>query len=191
MIMSIRRLAHSTFRLSIVLALVLFLIVAHHRLSSHGGTVATPQRPKLEVSVEGRWKAVRDSLGLPPLSDQMTISSNSTKPYISPPPRRLVPESPSRFDLKRKRSEFLAQKQKPVELYFAADVETPGEDSSSLLASLHAIVLVEKEKENRPGRGARPQGLRNRQPQRPNSSWMSRGKNVKALGGLLVMKDGT
>ncbi|KAG1736810.1 hypothetical protein EDB19DRAFT_1637548, partial [Suillus lakei] len=79
--------------------------------------------------IEGRWKAVRASLDLPPLPD--TINPSAAIPPPSPPLR--TGKLPSRFDLRRKRAE--ADLQSKSRLHLAVDVRDAPRISVQALAA--------------------------------------------------------
>ena len=128
-----------------VLPLTLFIVVVLVRhLPTKSLQTTSNFQLKNQIHIEGRWKHIRASLGLPPLPDIISFppGSNSDIPTITQvPPTRM-----SRFDLKRKRSiELAAKESKHSQLHFADDAMK--EQSASLeqiAASFRAIALAEK-----------------------------------------------
>ncbi|KAH7910630.1 hypothetical protein BJ138DRAFT_1008461 [Hygrophoropsis aurantiaca] len=87
------------------------------------------------IRIEGRWREVRASLGLPPLPDTIDRRLASL-----PHPNKIT----ARFDLRRKRAE--ATLHHPPDLYLASDTkDTPVMSLQSLAHSFHEIAQAEKE----------------------------------------------
>ncbi|KAG0706531.1 hypothetical protein DFH29DRAFT_772926, partial [Suillus ampliporus] len=129
-------------RLAIIIILILFAAVLARQLFSKASLNNKHPRDARShhTLIEGRWKAVRASLGLPPLPD--TINSPAVIPPSSPPLR--AGKLPLRFDLHRKRAEADLQSQN--RLHLAADVrDAPRVSLEALAASFRRIAAAEKE----------------------------------------------
>jgi hypothetical protein len=148
-----------------VLLLVLVLVLPAKFLSSTSSW-------RQEVYIDGRWKAVRSSLGLPPLPDTIIFDHPSVSIDIR------VPATAARFDLKRKRAEYVAMDER-AQLHFSADaLHEPSISHERLLESLHAITLSEKENASEQRRAStHQQGQRNRR--RPSSWTTQEGKRTQ------------
>lgn len=136
-----------------VLIFVLFLIIALGRqflptsrspvqvpvssMSPDFSPYSTASLPQ-QWRIEGRWKSIHASLGLPPRPGSINIPFPSTPLDI---PRA------SRFDLKRRRAiedSLLSRAQ--VQLYFSPEaLEGPSVSLEALTKSFLAAALVEKE----------------------------------------------
>lgn len=100
------------------------------------------------MRIEGRWKEIHASFGLPSLPDLITfpilsnalLASSSTKT-----------DRKSRFDLKRKRSVEAARN---LQLFFASDIINDlGIPLQQMAASFHSVALAEKEQMEEQMRG--------------------------------------
>lgn len=135
--------AHTTRRFVRVLlfALFLFIILACRLLPTKMISTVSNSQLKRHIYIEGRWKSLRASLGLPPLLDVISFPSDSN--FI---PATLPPTRASRFDLKRKRSiELATQKINNPQLYFATDaLKEQSVPLERMAASFRAIALAEK-----------------------------------------------
>ncbi|KAG1748889.1 uncharacterized protein EDB91DRAFT_820315 [Suillus paluster] len=129
-------------RLAIIIILILFAAVLARQLFSKASPHdKQPRALSHRTTIEGRWKAVRASLGLPPLPDTINPSTVIDSPP-SPPLR--AGKLPSRFDLRRKRAEADLRNQSRLQL--AADVrDAPRVSLEALAASFRRIAAVEKE----------------------------------------------
>jgi hypothetical protein len=146
-------------RLAIIIIVILFAAVLARQLFP--GKILHNEHPRARsphTLIEGRWKDVRASLGLPPLPDTINPSVAILPPSISLRPGKL----PSRFDLRRKRAE--ADLQGQSKLHLAADVrDSPRVSVQALAASFRRIAVAEKEiaemrgKHEKPGQKVRVQ----------------------------------
>lgn len=129
-------------RLAIIIIVILFAAVLARQLFSGAIRVRDkhPRARSPHTLIEGRWKDVRASLGLPPLPDSINPSV-----AILPPATLLRPgKLPSRFDLRRKRAE--ADLQSQSKLHLAADVrDSPRVSVQALAASFRRIAAAERE----------------------------------------------
>jgi hypothetical protein len=127
------RIARSTGRFALIFILFLAITLTCSRLTLREPTGPAPQAQAEPTSpthlesnsppshstnrnlrAEGRWKLVRASIGLPPVSDLIHIK----------PQNPLALPLDSRFDLRRKRS-IEEQELRTVPLYFAPDALEP------------------------------------------------------------------
>ncbi|KAG1768622.1 hypothetical protein EV702DRAFT_1035541 [Suillus placidus] len=128
-------------RLAIIIIVILFTAVLARQLFSKA-TLRNkhPRARSPHTFIEGRWKDVRASLGLPPLPDTINPAAAILPP--STPPR--TGKLPLRFDLRRKRAE--ADLQTQGKLHLAADVrDAPRVSVQALSASFRRIAAAEKE----------------------------------------------
>ncbi|KAH7927072.1 hypothetical protein BV22DRAFT_1032194 [Leucogyrophana mollusca] len=123
-------------RFAIAVFLLLAVGLSRQLLSKSRPSIpSVAKHERSRIHIEGRWEAVRLSLGLPPLPN--TID------------RRLItlPQSQkiaARFDLRRKRAE--ASLYNPPKLHLVSDAEdAPTVSTEALAASFHQIALAEKE----------------------------------------------
>lgn len=130
--------------LFLTLVLVIYLFARHHYSgsgSTDGESAGPEKRPLTQYHIQGQWKEIRASLGLPPLPDIIYFPPSA--------PSQLLPSLPrmSRFDLKRKRSlENAARSTKANQLRFTADaLVDPQTSLEQMAASFRAIALAEKE----------------------------------------------
>ena len=138
-----RRVPMSTRKLALVFTAILALaLCAHHtrlRLRAFNRSPAIQTDPPC---VQGRWKSVRASLGLPPLPDRVLPSALIPAGTSSAPPHTLVLSRlaiASRFDLKRKRSLEELSSRTVVPLFFAPDaLERRSISLEEFLGSSHA-----------------------------------------------------
>ncbi|EGN96257.1 hypothetical protein SERLA73DRAFT_76237 [Serpula lacrymans var. lacrymans S7.3] len=144
-------------RLACILVLNLALLLSYRFFlaQQHGRHTHVIDASQRVIRIEGRWQAVRSSLGLPPLPETVTISTHNQKqtapsfnqnilPTYSPAPKRA-----SRFDLRRKRSEAELQRarwQTSPTLHFSPDATQDLAVSMDEIAkSFRNIALAEKE----------------------------------------------
>ncbi|KZT20285.1 hypothetical protein NEOLEDRAFT_1245354 [Neolentinus lepideus HHB14362 ss-1] len=119
-------------RVPLLIAFVL-LLFALHRLIPRRPPLSAPSATQT-VTIEGRWKDTRASLGLLPLQDKVVFE-------ITPPifHSRVV----SRIELRRRTSS--AEQQEEPELHFTEDaLEEPKVSLHELGKSFRAITLAEK-----------------------------------------------
>ena len=140
--MSSARIARSTGRFVLIFATILAIALAcahllptpRHRTYPYASSPAA-RRPTVPpptasesptgsyLRAEGRWKVIRASLGLPPLSDRIRIPATPASAFQQPTtPLSLTA---SRFDLRRKRSIEERESRRTVPLYFAPDALEP------------------------------------------------------------------
>lgn len=106
------------------------------------------------VRVEGRWKGVRESFGLPALPDRVKFKSSSQAAAFALPARA------SRFGLRYKRDLELSthDADAPTQLFFTSDaLQDTVMSYEQLSNSFHSIALLEKEMEQ----NRQKQALRN------------------------------
>lgn len=145
---------HTLPRSILFLCFIVILILAHLLLRLSTDCLYAYRQPELRV--EGRWKAVRYSLGLPPLPDRIKLPHGPQAPSIPP---RIT----SRFDLKNKRAAELAA---PAQLFFSPDaLQEQSLTNEELLESFYAVALREKENAAEVWRVRGPRNLRNHRPQ--------------------------
>jgi hypothetical protein len=120
------RIARSTGRFALIFILFLAITLTCSRLTAPQAQAEPTPPTQFEsnsppshstnrnLRAEGRWKLVRASLGLPPVSDLIHIK----------PQNPLALPLDSRFDLRRKRS-IEEQELRTVPLYFAPDALEP------------------------------------------------------------------
>lgn len=165
--------ARTARRFIFLFALFLFIILTCYLLPTKMMPTTSNSQLKRQIYIGGRWKSVRESLGLPPLPDVVSFPSNSN--FIIVTPSESLSRS-SRFDLKRKRSiELASQISSSPLLYLAADaLEEQSIPLARMAASFRAIALAEKgiALEQARARLLR-QGQSQRSPRRP-SSWGTR-----------------
>lgn len=127
-------------RFAVASALFVIVLVARHLFPTKILSAGTAAPILSSYRIEGRWKVVRASLGLPQLPDIIYFPANSDHPS------RYISIRASRFDLKRKRSlESEKQMHKTPRLYFATDaLENSSVSLERIAASFRDIALVEK-----------------------------------------------
>lgn len=126
---------------------LLFVLVIFLTVNAANRTQAT-RFAEHNIKIQGRWKDITASYGLPPLSDLVNFPA-----AIPQLPHHIIHKAParrsraSRFNLRIKRSlEEAAEKSKPPELHIVS--ETKSEDGVPLdrmAASFRAIALAEKQ----------------------------------------------
>ncbi|KAG2075871.1 hypothetical protein BDR04DRAFT_1068813 [Suillus decipiens] len=128
-------------RFAIIIIVILFAAVLARQLFSKVTLRdAHPRARSPHTLIEGRWKDVRASLGLPPLPDTINPSTAILLPSTPPRTGKLT----SRFDLRRKRAE--ADLRSQTRLHLAADVrDAPRVSVQALAASFRRIAATEKE----------------------------------------------
>ncbi|KAG2157625.1 uncharacterized protein EDB93DRAFT_803115 [Suillus bovinus] len=129
-------------RLAIIIIVILFAAVLARQLFRSKATLRDehPRARSPHTFIEGRWKDVRTSLGLPPLPDTI----NQSAAILPPSTLHRTGKLPSRFDLRRKRAEADLQSQN--RLHLAADVrDAPRVSVQALAASFRRIAAAEKE----------------------------------------------
>ncbi|KAG1819679.1 uncharacterized protein BJ212DRAFT_1060220 [Suillus subaureus] len=128
-------------QLAIIIIVILFAAVLARQLFSKATLHDEhPRAHSPHTFIEGRWKDVRSSLGLPPLPDTIKPSAAILPPSIPPRTGKLA----SRFDLRRKRAE--AELRSRSRLHLAADVkDAPRVSVQALAASFRRIAAIEKE----------------------------------------------
>jgi hypothetical protein len=151
-------------RLAFLLSFILFLALFSRTIFPR--KMPTTGRPTSQNIVhsplDGRWRAVRASLGLPSLSGAILIPSSTPLP-----PSRVI----SRFDLRKRKKSASRPVAEPVQLYFSSDaLDEPKVSLEQLADSFRAIALAEKEAA---GRKTREKVLAQRTRRRP-PSWSVR-----------------
>ena|ERR1700691_3128239 len=128
-------------RFALPFALFLIIILARHILPTNLKLTTRTPPLKKQLHIQGRWKPIHASLGLPPFPHVVNFPQSVDTMSPSVPPSRM-----SRFDLKRKRTlENAAQKDKPPQLYFAADaLQQPSVSIERMASSFRTIALAEK-----------------------------------------------
>ncbi|KAG2048790.1 hypothetical protein BDR06DRAFT_962252 [Suillus hirtellus] len=128
-------------RLAIIIIVILFATVLARQLFSKA--TLRDQHPRARsphTLIQGRWKDVRTSLGLPPLPDII----NQPAAVLPPSTSHRTGKLPSRFDLPRKRAEADLRSQN--RLHLATDVrDAPRVSVQALAASFRRIAAAEKE----------------------------------------------
>ena len=135
-------------RLAFTIVLILFAALLVRQLLSkanfHRNHPRAPGRSSNHAVIEGRWKAVRASLGLPPLPDTINPSAAIPPPLSPPSPSLRTGKLTSRFDLREKRAEGALWSQS--RLHLAADArDVPRISLEALAASFRRIAAAEKE----------------------------------------------
>lgn len=169
-------------RLAFTIVLILFAALLARQLLSKANFHRNHPRARSSSNhavIEGRWKAVRASLGLPPLPDTINPSAASAiPPPLSPPsPLLRTGKLPSRFDLRQKRAEGVLWSQS--RLHLAADArDTPRISLEALAASFRRIAAAEKEIAEMRGKRERL-GRKGRVERRTIEDWPKRAENAK------------
>jgi hypothetical protein len=162
-------------RFALPFALFLIIILARHLLPTMLKLASPAPRFQKQFYIQGRWKPIRASLGLPPLPD---IDNFPQNPHLIPS----VPSTSrmSRFDLRRKRSiEANAQSAKPLQLRFAADaLRQPSVPLGHMAASFRAIALAEKGITMEQARARLQKQGQTQDSQRRPSSWGTRAAKI-------------
>jgi hypothetical protein len=147
-------------RFAIVIIVILSAAVLARQLFSKA-TIHNkhPRAHSPHTFIEGRWKDVRASLGLPPLPDTVI---NPSAAILTPSTPLRTEKLTSRFDLRRKRAE--ADLRSQSRLHLAADVrDAPRVSVQALAASFRRVAAAEKEiaemrgKHEKPGQKVRVQ----------------------------------
>lgn len=133
-----------------------FIFVNHLRAGTAVSPTSFSAQRNVSFRIEGRWKEVRASLGLPALPDIVrfphTHLARIPSPLSSPSGSEFKskPTRASRFDLKRKRafeaaqSQSQSQSQTPM-LHFASDaLREQSVPLRQMAASFRAVALAEK-----------------------------------------------
>jgi hypothetical protein len=158
---------HSNRRIALAVTLTFFFILSLSRNFLGRGSLPTSKLPALAVSrIDGRWRAVHSSLGLPVLPDMIPVAPPPPPP---PAPRIVI----SRFDLRKRKRDSTA---KPIQqLYFTSDaLEEPSLSLEQLSKSFLAVALTEKGIEGNKFREQEQRRGAQRNERRPNS-WSKRG----------------
>jgi hypothetical protein len=151
-------------RFAVIFILILIIMLSRNLLpTAQNPSISTSVSSAQYLRVQGRWKAVRASLGLPPISDHVRVASNLTVVKL---------QRDSRFDLKRKRA-LEESESHTIPLYFSPGaLDKPSLTTQQLSEAFRAVALTEKQNAAEARQRAQKQG---RKTQRRPSSWTVRG----------------
>lgn len=123
--------------LPLVLCFIVILAINLPKIT----TIPSVRQTWSPVQIQGRWKSVRASFGLPPLPDFVHL------PAANIPSSSGAPAHAARFDLRRKRSiEEALERSKPPQLRFAADaLRDQSVPLHRMAAFFRAVALSEKQ----------------------------------------------
>jgi hypothetical protein len=115
---------------------VVFITLAHHLIQTCRSFAPSPASDARLVRIQGRWKEVHASLGLPSLPDHILVASDP--PLVFQEPRY------SRFDLRRRR-ELEESESRPSLLYFSPGaLDSPSLTTEQISRTFREVALIEK-----------------------------------------------